>query len=949
MSKLSHIALNTRRYLILCVLSISLAFSLNAQDDQSNDLDSLYNDFIKKADYYSENSLDSVYDILSNDLNSLSSSNNFEAIDLIHAHYYAKRNHIDRSERLNLIRSYAKEESKFKKFDASIKAKIYLLLLPEFRYNYALDSLNTYLDIIEDELEKVSEISEAELSWLYEKGRLAYQHNDYESALTFLSKAVSFLEEHFPEKERFKFLLLNGVGIQYRRLGRNQQAINHYTAIFDTLGPQLDSYDLTGSYLNNVGLNYMDMSDYDEAIKNMKSAVAYYEERVSPRHIEIGSGLDNISLCYKLLGKIDSSLYYSTSSYNFIKQNIGSQHPDLLLPLSTMAFSYLSLRKYPKAKNAIDEAYNLMKTLGWEKDDPSGNYFIENAFDILSAKLRFETAQYKITNKEEWLHKIQKTSDEFIATFDYAYSHLVSDLSRSLFHSRYHKSYTLCIDNLYTLYSITGDMAYLVNAFNISEKYKAIELYYAAQKDKVNEIPAYKKLSDQSRIIADSLQLLEEDLFFAKNQKDSLSIEKQLNDTKEKWILWNNQLKADHPEYYNLTHPNIELDLDSLRTGLRDTESIVSYYLADTSVYIFLINKDTSAFKKSDFEYDMDEAVSNFRNSIFNYFTSDNKSDSLYLANADQYAALSQELYRTLFKPIEPLPDSNIILIIDNVLGYLPFEAICSAVPDNKTAFKNYNYLLKNYTISYAYSSSMWVEMNNRKNENNSYFIGFAPSFAKQDNSDTSNLKPLEFNKDEINRISELFKSRNYVDGEATKENFINNAPSSGLIHLATHSIANNKESDYSFLAFENNERLFTSEVYALPLQAQLVTLSACETGLGELRSGEGVISIARAFSFAGAQSIISSLWSINDRSTSLIMADFYKNLKDKKQKDQALRKAKINYIQSMGHVEAHPFYWASFICIGDTSEIVHKSSIDLKWYILIALIIIFFFIYKKS
>ena len=128
------------------------------------------------------------------------------------------------------------------------------------------------------------------------------------------------------------------------------------------------------------------------------------------------------------------------------------------------------------------------------------------------------------------------------------------------------------------------------------------------------------------------------------------------------------------------------------------------------------------------------------------------------------------------------------------------------------------------------------------------------------------------------------------------------------------------------------------SEIYDLDLNAELVTLSGCETGLGELRSGEGIISLARAFSFAGAKSIISSLWPVSDKSTAVIMTSFYKYLRMGLPKDTALQKAKMNYLTSSGHADAHPFYWGSFICMGDMRP-VQPSHPSLSVYIVFGLI----------
>ena len=137
---------------------------------------------------------------------------------------------------------------------------------------------------------------------------------------------------------------------------------------------------------------------------------------------------------------------------------------------------------------------------------------------------------------------------------------------------------------------------------------------------------------------------------------------------------------------------------------------------------------------------------------------------------------------------------------------------------------------------------------------------------------------------------------------------------------------------DYSFLAFYElkdsieNEWLYNRELYDLELNADMVVLSACETGIGELQQGEGIISLARGFSYAGAKSIITSLWTVDDEEAPILMNSFYQYLDDGLSKDAALRQAKLDYIQNSP--KPHPYFWASFIPIGDMQPI----SFQKKW-----------------
>lgn len=131
-----------------------------------------------------------------------------------------------------------------------------------------------------------------------------------------------------------------------------------------------------------------------------------------------------------------------------------------------------------------------------------------------------------------------------------------------------------------------------------------------------------------------------------------------------------------------------------------------------------------------------------------------------------------------------------------------------------------------------------------------------------------------------------------------------------------------------SSLAFTENRDslednfLQAHEIAHLHLNADLVVLSACETGYGKFEQGEGVISLARSFMYAGTPSLVVSLWQVNDQSTSVIMNSFYQNIANGMQKDVALRQAKLEYLKIAKDIAGHPAFWSAFIQLGDTSSV---------------------------
>jgi CHAT domain-containing protein len=205
-------------------------------------------------------------------------------------------------------------------------------------------------------------------------------------------------------------------------------------------------------------------------------------------------------------------------------------------------------------------------------------------------------------------------------------------------------------------------------------------------------------------------------------------------------------------------------------------------------------------------------------------------------------------------------------------------------------------------------------------------------------------LVPLAGTQKEVSRISRLVNTTVYTGLEATEENFRKDAEKYDILHLAMHAFINDSLPAFSSLAFAqtdssdvlNNGLLNTSDIYNLKLQAALTVLSACNTGMGKLRKGEGIMSLARGFLYAGCPSIIMSLWEVEDNSGTEIISSFYKNLKRGKAKDEALRMAKLEYLENANSRMAHPHYWLGFVSIGDESPIY--KSYDFYFFIVLIL-----------
>ncbi len=882
-------------------------------------------------------------------------------------HYQWKKDKLSVSQNLQVLHACQSILEKLAHPFPADLARFYSLYIQLFWTHYQMDSVAYYLDEMEHQLEAVTWPVAVKIGWFYEKGRLATSQGDYEASLTFSQQGLEYLEHYFPDELRFKYLLKNVIGITYRRTGRTDDAINWYEDILSNNDTEIHSVRMKGAVLNNLGLAYKDCGEWESAVRRLSDAITYYTQNFSPTFPDIGSGYDNIAICYQAEGNLERALYYSFKSMDFISKNLGPTHPDLLLPMNSITSSYFQQGNLDAALAMNLRAQSLMQTLGWSPANPEGDYYLADGFDVFAYAVDIQRAVYDATADTSHLESAIRSGSYFMAMTDYAYDNLKNDLSKEIFQKKHANVFSACIWDLYTLYQLTRDTALIAQAFAYSEKFKSLELLYAAQKDKADQVERYKFLNHEYNTQMDSIRHYEE-IYYATGNDPGLhhQVSSQLNGFKESLYLWKERVRQEHPDYYQLIYHPEPVTMAALQQALAGTDQcILSYHLSDDVVYMFVITSGQIHFVRKELDTSMPNLISSFRTSIYGYFADTSRSESNYVSFGEQFVETGTRLYSYLIAPVENWLSQRVVIIVDKSLGYIPFDLLLKEKPDIAYHYRDHHYLLQDHALSYNYSARFWMDMRRRPSAPKMEMLAMAPDFPEADpgHSAVSGLRSgftkLYYNEAEVREINHVIPGKIWIGREATKDNFIRYCGQYPIIHLATHSTANDDQGDYSFLVFSHrgngDDHLLANEIYNLDLRAELVTLSACETGLGELKYGEGIISLARAFSFAGAKSIVSSLWSVNDKSTPAVMSGFYRNIKAGMPKDVALQKAKLDFIAARGHADAHPFYWGGFICVGDMQPFMTSAASSIPNLllitvgILVVITILFFFIKKNK
>ena len=353
-------------------------------------------------------------------------------------------------------------------------------------------------------------------------------------------------------------------------------------------------------------------------------------------------------------------------------------------------------------------------------------------------------------------------------------------------------------------------------------------------------------------------------------------------------------LKRDHPKYYELSYGGA-ISIENILEAHFKEDNIVSFLVGDTHIYVLNKKGDTQVFDKIKFNKTQLENVEDYLRTIRK-------------PGAKTYVEQEKAIFTSLFKAYTKT-EGRTVLSLDDVLHLLPVEGIIfSNKPSENQSFVRVNTILTYQKYNTEVKSDPLI---------------FAP-FAASENS----KRYLPGTLKEATNIKNVMGGSVKINAEATKKVFLEQASNSGVIHIATHASVNLNAPLESTIFFSETldqkpsaTQLQVNELYGLQLDNELVTLSACETGLGKEIKGKGLQSISNAFAFAGVGSTVMSLWQVPDNQTVQIMTAFYVNLKDGQPKDVALQNAKLTYLKTTEDpLLKHPFYWAGFVLSGDTS-----------------------------
>ena len=707
---------------------------------------------------------------------------------------------------------------------------------------------------------------------------------------------------------------LNAIADVYYRLGDLATAEQTY---LESLALSIEAKDQfnQASVLSGLGDVYIEQGKFSQAISIQEQALALGEKGANLPN-QLGP-LNSLSALYRQMGETQKSLFYVQRALKLLE---GRSNPVWESEsFNNLGLLYLKTGEAVKAKSAFE------KTLAIDQRTTTPNTIWQAHSGLADAYAQLGELNPAVENYQRAIETIESVRAKLGGEEDKA----------GFFQDKvevYRKLIALLINPRFPNTNVA-------EAFRYSERARArafLDLLAENRVEVDQTIPRdlfRRRLELQQRISQLTTQLIRErSQEPAKQDKTKIAeLERGLNQADTELSDWLRELRRDNPRYAALKYPE-PLTLAATQQMLDDQTTLLSYSLGETQSFLFALTRNGVQVKRLPSEATLRQSVDKLLAAI----TDKNNPDVVEYRR--QAASLSQQL----LQPVSGMLTGNKLLIVpDGVLHRLPFEALLMPGTTAQGDLRRLPFLVRRFAISYAPSASVLAELKSEQRPTApKKFIAFGDPVYEQRTeglivstlrtagATRLNFQPLPHSREEIAGIAKLFSDNDrelFFGEDASEENV--KTPERlkhyQMVHFSTHGYVNEMRPRFSGLVLSlptsttnspaEDGLLSSYEIFNLKLNADLVVLSACETGLGKEVKGEGLMSLTRAFMYAGTPSVVVSLWNVNDESAADLMIRFYRNLKTGMNKGEALRQAQLETIRDNGF----PFFWAPFVLVG--------------------------------
>ena len=709
----------------------------------------------------------------------------------------------------------------------------------------------------------------------------------------------------------------NDIGLVYSRsnpskaLGYYEKALEDYIRLYGR-----EDERIVTAYVN-IGVAYSNLGDFPAAHKNLDQALEI-RQSLGRSTIQEAFVHSSIGVVFYREKRYDEALQEFDIALGIYRKNYGKKHPEIASTYYLMGNTYSSQGKF------IDALYNYQNALIANVRDFDSRELYDNPSlqNYYSAEVLIRSLYQKAKAFED-LHNTFSLKIKDLETA-YATIALCDNLIDQIRQFRNSEADKVALGELAAeIYEsairISVNMAeiswskkqYYEAAFSYSDKSKSAVLLEAiADANAKNFAGIPDDLLEQERLFKAQVAYFEQKLAGKPTPEEEVRYRKELFDWTKNYNDLISSLEELYPTYFNLKYNAETPRVSSIQNKLAAGEAMISYFAADKDsiIYAFLLTKNRLKVHEIPLSGNYQINISGYRN-------------AMYYDAPNTYKKTARALYKQLLGFNIPTAIKKLIVVPSGRMATIPFESLLTEDFDlNTEGFSNLPYLINQYSISYFYAASLYLNPKTELTPNQTIAL-FAPVEFKG-----RRLSRLPGTEDEVEGIGSLFAGSSsdvslYLEDKATvAEVKSNEVIRSKYLHFATHGIVDEKRPERSQICMasdsQNMGSLYSGDIYGLNLMADLVVLSACETGLGKISKGEGIIGLTRALIYAGSNNLIVSLWRVNDASTAVLMTNFYTNMLKGDGYALALRNAKLEMIKTSEY--SSPYFWATFVLIGE-------------------------------
>ena len=797
---------------------------------------------------------------------------------------------------------------------------------------------------------------------------------DYEKAQSYLDKSLEIITAKAPGNLADLLSVYLNMAFIAEKKGEYPKAMDYYLKGL-SLGETLPNAIKILRGLASVSFNMKDAANCD----------AYFKKALLQSTEGSKNAKSETALTYLRYGDFLSAtgnkqaLIYLNKSLELYKQIFGELNVDVSTAYYYIGLNFYRLKRYEEAikyfQSSLISGFPGFTSLKFS-DNPEIQKanLTDNLLNPLTAKATALLLLYQQdTSKVDYLKSSASSFDVSVKMAEMLRSTYQAEDSKLFLSGNETNTFANALLSQVRLYHKTKGQDAMEQAFRLSEKGKsAILLSQLRDKEAKNIGKIPQKLLDQDASLKSEIYSLNQQIYIQEMAEapDLVKIKtwkSKIFDLGRKQDELIKSIEKSYPAYYSLKYDNSVISIASIQKKLANNQAIVEYSLSDSVLNIFAITSTNKLLATKLIDTSFYSCLQTLRKQVsgkgFNNYAG---------TDFTTFVKASYELYCTLLLPIQAtIKGKELIIVPDGELGYFSFDALLTSMPDtSKHAYRNLPYLIRESALSYAPSATTFFnELSARSSRNNGRILAFAPDYGpknavldkKNENGEHLRTRLTELNnsQEEIKNLEEYFKVKGFIGEKATETMFKKLSPDYRVLHLAMHTIIDNENPLYSKLIFfgakgdsADDGMLEASELINMDLHADMAVLSACNTGSGKLRKGEGIMSLSRDFFYAGIPGIIMTAWAVEDRAGIKIMENFYKYIAQGKPRHEALRLAKIEYLDNCDNLTAHPHYWAAYMNVGDISPLegFGKSYMDYLLYGAGGLtsIIVVFLIFKK-